>query len=159
MLLNAEAQNGAPVLLSNSYQHEFSDRTKNDRFKLILTGKTILTGKVLFQIITSGHQTIYSETFPASDLYGDMDAYFTNKQKQDAIQARFKAFFNTSVFKLPAIDRKEQYDEDNYDKSVFKEIKSDPTAIGFIYSHGYEGTYGIVWLKKQKKVVKYFFSD
>jgi len=163
LAISIYAQNNAPVLLSNTYLHTFSDLSKKDLFKLTLTGKTILKGKVLFEIITRDHRVIHSETFPATDLYGDLDEDFsTPKQRIDTVKARFKAFFNPANFKTPAIAKSEVYskfNDDNYDKVTFYDIKSNPVSIGFLYCHGYEGTYGIAWSKKQKKVVQYFYSD
>ena len=162
-VLNVYAQKSVPVLLTSVYQHSFSDPSKKDIFKLALIGSSILKGKVLFEITTSDHRNIYSETFPATDLYGDLEEdFFTKKQRTDTIKKRFNLFFKASNFKEPAIDRKvtySKYNDDNYDKVTFYDIKSDQSAIGFLYTHGYEGTYGIAWSKKQKKVVKYFYSD
>lgn len=59
----------------------------------------------------------------------------------------------------PAIKIAEPFSSDTSDKEIWYDIKSDKSAIGFVYYHGYEGVYCIAYSKKKKKVVNYFTSD
>jgi hypothetical protein len=141
--------------------HPFSNINKEDTFSLILTGNSIYTGQIFFKIIDFNKRVIHNEKFPATDLLGDEEnSISTNKEKEDTIIARMKSFFSESNFDKPAIDASDTFDPDeNYDKQLWQDIKSDTSATGFLYSHGYEGTYGIAYSKKKQKAVCYFSSD
>jgi hypothetical protein len=149
----------ANVSLVNTVKHAFSNPARPDVFKLTLTGTSVLKGKVTFQIISFDNKEIHKETFPATDLYGDLEEVLKPKQQTDTITSRFKHFFDKNSFHTPAISPQERYEYDVADKITWTGIKTDKAAIGFIYSHGYESSYGIAWSKKQKKVVQYFYSD
>ena len=151
-------------LLSYSIDHFFSDTAKKDKFNISLFGKSIIDGVVVFEIADYAHNQLFKETFPASDLLGDMVNDLNTKQQKDTIQIRMAEFLDTSNFYSPAIDSKEiiNDDFDSPDKSAiadWNDIKADHTAVSFTYSHGYESTYGIAFSKKRKKVVDIFYSD
>lgn len=140
-------------------KHLFSENLIKDSFILILKGKTILTGTIDFKIFKN-KSLIYEDSFLATDfLYDQADIIPSVKQKEDSIMTRVKHFFAETHFIQPAIDSTEKSDDNNPDPKIWKEIKSYPSAIGFIYSYGYEGTYGIAYLKSKQKAVQYFFSD
>jgi hypothetical protein len=149
----------AQTLIAKTIKHAFSNSNQPDIFTLSLTGKSILKGTVTFKIFTSTNKEIYKEVFPSTDLLGDMQDVLTNNQKIDTIKNRVKHFFDNENFYKPAIEANAQYDEDETDKETWVDIKGDRTAVGFLYSHGYESSFGIAYSKKKKKVVQYFYSD
>ncbi|MGN6179283.1 MAG: hypothetical protein ACTHNW_08885 [Mucilaginibacter sp.] len=151
-------------LLRYSCTHQFSDSSSRDIFSITLYGKSIDSGNIVFKITDHTHRQIYRETFPASDMLGDLMDVVDKKGSEDTIKRRMAAFLDTSNFHSPAIGSNENVEDafenaDKSDISNWKDIKSDTTSIAFIYSHGYEGTYGIAYSKKQKRVVAIFYSD
>jgi hypothetical protein len=147
------------ILLSKACLHAFSDQSKLDTFKLVMKGKSINTGKIKFEIISFNNQKIYSEDFNAYDLLGDLDN-LSVKQNEDTIRTRFNNFFQPENFSAPALDRKlDLLDTDYVDLKTQKDISSDPTAIGFTYSVGYEGFSEIAYSKRQKMTVVCAASD
>ena len=146
-------------LLSNIVVHAFSDPILKDTFKLFLKGDSIVSGRIIFQIISHNNKLIYNETFPASDLLGDNDLDSTSKQKEDDIAKSFNDFFIEKQFIVPATALDSNLDLENVDKRIWNDIKSDPTAIGFEYAVGYETVISIAYSKKKKKVVTYFEGD
>jgi hypothetical protein len=148
------------ILLSKVILHAFSDSVKKDTFKLTLIGRSILNGKVRFQIIAWDHLEIHQEVFDAFGLLGDLnDVLPRNKEKIDTIQARFYDFFNAKAFQKPALDKRDEPDTDYVPLKVYQDIKADSTAIGFNYAHGYESMFEIAWSKRNKRVVTCFTSD
>lgn len=146
--------------------HHFSAPNTKDIFSIALYGKSIDSGKVIFKILDHTYHQIYSETFPSSDMLGDLidDKDTKGKISEDTIKKRMAAFLDTTHFHSPAIDPNSKIEDDfevaeESDIKNWKNVKSDPTSVAFIYSHGYEGTYGIAYSKKQKKVVLIFYSD
>jgi hypothetical protein len=152
-------------LLRFACLHKFSNPVTKDVFSIALYGKSIDSGKIVFKITDHDHHQFYSETFPASDMLGDLiDEKNGTPGSADTIKNRMASFLNDAHFSSPAIERDETMDDafENADKSDiynWKDIKSDPTAVSFTYSHGYESTYGMAYSKKQKKVVFIFYSD
>lgn len=154
-----KTEESGKVLLQDSIKHPFSEPNKDDTFKIKLSGKSILEGKVNFQIFNSENKLIHSENFDSADLLGDLDIESsTAEQRQDTIIKRMKYFFSNENFLEPAVSKHEDLESD-IEKEIFDDIKSDKTAIGFMYSIGYEGLYIIAYSKKMKKVVLYFYSD
>ena len=149
------------VLTSNVAQHTFSDTYKKDTFKLTLSGSSILDGNLTFKIVDFNNAIIFSDTFPSSDLLNDQaDVIPTPKQKEDSILKRVRDFFNEKRFVQPAITSTDPYDEEiNCGRETWENLIADATSIGFIYSHGYESSFGIVYSKRDKRVVQYFASD
>ncbi len=156
----------SPVLhLSNSYTHVFSDLVHKDTFSINLTGKSIINGRITFNIVNFNGKKIFTEKFAARDLLGDLiDIKSSAKQQEDTIKNRMKHFFEKENFKQPAIESADTFEgaysnPEPSDKKDWEALKTDHKSIGFIYSYGYEGKYGIAWLKKKKKVFLYFYSD
>jgi hypothetical protein len=147
------------VLINKIFMHPFSDPIRSDKFTLSITGKSILKGKVTFRIINFSGKQIFKEVYNPEDLLGDMADDLTTKQKIDTIRNRMNHFFDEWNFVKPAIDPTEKYEEDEADLKIWKDIKSDTNAIGFIYSMYYESTFGIAWSRKNHKVVQFFYSD
>jgi hypothetical protein len=164
LLIPALSCLGQKPLFTSTAKHVFSTPAKNDSFTLTLTGKSILKGNITFHIYKN-NAIVFTDTFPASDLLGDMyDAIPTNKQRADTIIGRMKRFFDGENFIQPAIKITRNGPADHKDipaefKPILTEIRSDKSAIGFVYSHGYEGTYAITWSKKKAKALYYYTSD
>ena len=153
-------KNDSTALLVITETHKFSDISKHDMFSLTLSGESILKGQILFKIVNSDNQIIYKKTFPAYDLLWDQADVITSvKLKEDTIVHRMKMFFAKINFSEPAIKLIPNFDPDSSEKGIWQDIKQDKTAIGFIYTHGYEGTYAIAYSKRSKKTVLYFSSD
>jgi hypothetical protein len=147
------------ILLSNTYLHAFSDEVKKDTFKLILTGTSILQGKLTFRIINFENKEIYTDKFNAIDLLTDLeDVTPTKQQKLDTFKTRFNHFFD-HAFPVPAINPRQPLDSDYVDIKIQRDIQSDTSAIGFVYAYGYEGVYEIAWSKRKKRVVLCAASD
>lgn len=148
------------ILLSYTNTHVFSHPGQQDLFKIFLTGRSITKGRVHFQILDKNDSLIHNETFAAQELLGDLgDFITTTKQGEDTIANRMKHFFSEDNFILPAIQPGDKFYYDNSDMITWKDINTDKTAVGFIYSHGYEGTYWIAYSKKNRKTVCYRSSD
>ncbi len=158
---------GTAVLYTFSADHIFSSQVTKDHFLLSVSGSSVAEGKIRLRILTSDHKQIYTDSFPAYDLLYNYDAsefgggtQLSRQKKETIILSRMKHFFSDTCFRYPAINPSEQYDKgDNIDQSVWKDIHSDKTSIGFVYAHGYESMYGIAFSKKKKKTVLYFYSD
>lgn len=143
-------------------EHLFSNATNPDIFSLDIIGDSIISGKAILKILNFENELLFKDSFPAADfLYDAYDVIPTNAEREDTIVSRFKAFLDNRWFLTPAgIISSEMDPELNLeDKEIWKEIKSDSSITGFVYSHGYEGTYAIAFSKKKKKVVFYFTAD
>lgn len=164
LLFPAIAALSQKPIFTSTAKHSFSSHAQNDSFVLTLTGQSVLKGNVTFHIYKN-NTIIFTDAFPASDLLGDMyDVIPTDKQRTDTILARMKRFFNNENFIQPAIKITRDGPSDPEDipaefKPILAELRSDKSAIGFVYSHGYEGTYAITWSKKKAKALYYFESD
>lgn len=146
------------ILLSTTYLHPFSDPVKQDIFKLLMTGKSINEGKLLFEVISFKNKIIYSEKCHGYDLLGDLELP-TDAQKEDTIRARFNTFFKAGAFQKPALEQPDTSDTDYADLKTQKDISSDATAIGFNYSIGYETVLEIAYSKKKQATVVCYGSD
>jgi len=144
--------------------HQFSDPANKDIFSIALYGKSIDSGNIVFKITDHNHHRIYSETFPASDMLGDLIDDTAMRSGADTIKMRMANFLNSNSFHSPAIGSNEKVEDafeiqDKSDIDNWKDIQSDRTSIAFMYFHGYESTYAIAYSKKKKKVVLIFYSD
>jgi hypothetical protein len=150
-------------LLSYSANELFSDTVFKDHFSITLYGESIAKGGVILAIHDHNNKQLYSEQYNVTDLLGD-DELPNDKQIGDTIKLRMAHFFDKDRFVKPAISKDEKFDEDledpsPADKQNWLDIKTDPTAVSFIYSIGYETTFGIAFSKKAKKVVIIFAQD
>ncbi|QCR22704.1 hypothetical protein [Pontibacter sp. SGAir0037] len=145
------------ILLNNSKDLRFSSTQSLDNFTIILKGEEILEGVVTFSIKTSSGKTIYKESFPARDLIGYeiVEESPTKEQEEEVVKRRIREFFIEDNFSSPAIATDEKYEEDYAEKSIWKDIKADRTAVGFFYKIGEEDMRWIAYSKKAKKVVMY----
>lgn len=147
-------------ILSIDTVHFFSNTAAPDSFNITLRGPSVLGGWIKFSITGSKGQLIHEEFFPANDmLWDDDEAIIGYQAKSDTIIARIERFFYAGSFIQPATRIAENFDPDNSDKNTWEEIKATPGAVGFIYSHGYEGTYAIAYSRSRKKAVTYYSSD
>ncbi|MFA6085202.1 hypothetical protein [Mucilaginibacter sp.] len=147
-----------------SKDHHFSNEKLKDNFTIKFPGRSIDSGIVVFEIKSSLGHLIFKKEFPASDLLADMADALSRKQKIDTVNARLTHFFDESNFVCPAIDNTDEIgknldDPNAEDIANWNEIKALPNSIGFYFSYGYEGTYGIAYSKKKKKAVVIFYSD
>lgn len=145
------------ILYQKTIDHVFSDPNQNDSFELTLSGNSILEGTIAFRIITAKGQVILSESYPAAYFldYG-LGADASDDQKEKYIRKRMDAFFDEENFYSPAVGKDEKLDEDYSQKSIWEDIQSDETAIGFHYLIGEEDARNIAYSKSSKKVVSFF---
>ena len=145
------------VLLKNEVLHNFSSLSLQDTFRIYATGTSILDGQFHFQIITSDASIIHDETLDTTWLldYG-AEGDTTLTAKESYIRNRIENFFNDKNFRQPAISSTEVYEADYSDKTIWDDIKSDSTAIGFYYLVGKEDGRRVAYSKKLNKVVLYY---
>lgn len=147
-------------LLENKTLHTFSDPVAKDEFRIVVTGESLLKGKVLFTITSSEGKNLLKEEFDANFLLGyDFTGNINSKKDTDAfITKRIKTFFAEKQFSNPAIEDDVIFEDQSYyiDKETWDEIKSDKKAIGFYYLLGKEDGRHIAFSKKKGKVVMYF---
>jgi hypothetical protein len=145
------------VLLKNEVLHNFSSLSGQDTFRIYVTGTSILNGQFHFQIITSDASIIYAETLDTTWLldYG-AEGDTTLTAKESYIRNRIENFFNEKNFRQPAISSTEVYEADYSDKTIWDDITSDSTAIGFYYLVGKEDGRRVAYSKKLNKVVLYY---
>ncbi len=145
------------ILYKNEVSHNFSNPKTLDQFQLTIKGKSLLDSETIFTIKNADGITLFSETFPSTDLIGYGLLYdTTRKQQEDYILKRAKNFFNEDKFFARAINSKDEFDADYSDLEIWNDIKSDSTAIGFSFLIGEENMRFIAFSKKLKKIVVYF---
>lgn len=154
---NKKSRKKSRTLFTHSVSHAFSKPNKMDVFRITLTGDSILTGNVRFEIISYKNKKIYNETFPAMSLLNyDIAPTASDKEKEEFIKQRMKDFFNEENFKKPAVDPDHKFDSEYSDQENWEAVKADPAAIGFYYLVGEEDGRSIAWAKKLGKVVLYY---
>lgn len=146
------------VLIENKIMHSFSQIDRKDEFYICIKGKSITDGTVIFRITNTDGKEIYHEEFHSNLLINyDFDGNFNSKKDTEKfIKARIKDFFNEKYYEFPAIELDSDFSGNYSEKEIWDDIKSDRTAIGFIYLIGEEDNRGIAFSKKNGKVVMYF---
>lgn len=147
-------------LIENKVLHTFSDPSKKDEFRIVITGKSLLKGKVLFTITSSEGKNLLREEFDANyllgyDFTGDMDS---QKETDAFIKKRIREFFSQDRFSVPAIEEDIVFEDQSYyiDKETWEEIKANKQAVGFYYLLGSEDGRHIAFSKKKGKVVMFY---
>ncbi len=144
-------------LIENKVLHSFSDPAKKDEFRIVITGKSLLKGKVLFTITNPEGKNLMKEEFEANFLLGyDFTGNINSKKETDVfITKRINEFFSEDRFSVPAIREDEIFEDQSYyiDKETWDEIKANKQAIGFYYLLGAEDGRHIAFSKKKGKVV------
>ena len=147
-------------LIEKKVFHAFSDPSKKDEFRIVITGKSLLKGKALFTITSAEGKNLLKEEFDADYLldYGFMGDINSKKETDAYITKRVKDFFSPDQFSVPAIKEEDVFEDQSYyiDKETWEEIKKDKNAIGFYYLLGKEDGRHIAFSKKKRKVVMYF---
>lgn len=144
-------------LVENIIEGSFSHPTLKDTFIISIWGESILEGKMIFQIIDANGQEIWNDTQDATSLIGyGLEQPATDREKEKYIEQRVHTFFDADNFLVPAIKRSESFDMDYSDEEIWKNIRSDPTAIGFYYLLEEGNGCQIAFSKQQKKVFRYF---
>ncbi len=144
-------------LIENKVLHAFSDPLKKDEFRIVITGKSLLKGKVLFTITSPEGKTLLKEEFEANFLLNyDFTGNIHSKKETDAfITKRINEFFSEDRFSVPAIKEDEIFEDQSYyiDRETWDEVKANKQAIGFYYLLGAEDGRHIAFSKKKGKVV------
>jgi hypothetical protein len=138
--------------------HSFSDTTKQDTFKLILSGKKPKDMALNFTITPEGGTPVYTKVLKATELLDNykesVDLGRTKKQVK-FIEEELELFFAEENFLDPAVTAEEQPDKNTPDKTFFAELKSSGLN-GFQYRLGKETKVYIAWSAQQKKVMPYY---
>jgi hypothetical protein len=156
----AETTEISDLLIENKVLHAFSNPSKKDEFRIIIKGKSLLKGKVLFTITSSEGKNLVSEEFDANYLLGyDFTGNINSKKETDAfIQKRIKEFFSEDRFSTPAIEDDIVFEDQSYyiDKETWEEVKANKQSIGFYYLLGSEDGRHIAFSTKKGKVVMFY---
>ncbi len=147
-------------LIENKVLHAFSDPSKKDEFRIVVTGKSLLKGKVIFTITNSEGKNLLKEEFDADYLLGyDFTGDIHSQTQTDAfITKRVNQFFSKEKFSVPAMEENVVFEDQSYyiDQETWEEIKSDKKAVGFYYLLGKEDGRHIAFSKKKGKVVMFY---
>lgn len=146
------------ILLKVETNRNFSSPDSEDLFQLILVGDSAHTGEVTFNIISHSGDTLLNHIYNADDF--NMKYAFENDVSTDLITEEItnnlNSFFAPSNFRSPAIGKdeiEEHVDEDFTNLKIWKDIKSDKTAISFTYSLYGEYTNSIAYSKSRGEIV------
>jgi hypothetical protein len=157
---SVSAAKKSDILIENKVLHAFSDPSKKDEFRIAISGKSLLKGKVLFTITNSEGKNLLREEFDANYLLGyDFTGNINSKKETDAfIQKRIREFFSEDRFSTPAIEEDIVFEDQSYyiDKETWEEIKANKQAIGFYYLLGAEDGRHIAFSVKKGKVVMFY---
>lgn len=145
------------ILLKVETNRNFSSPDSEDLFQLILVGDSVHTGVVTFNIISHNGDTLLNNVYKAS-AFNNKYAYIDGSTTQisEEISNNLNSFFTPFNFRSPAIgkDEIEEYvDEDYTNLEIWKDIKSDETAISFTYSLYGEWTNRITYSKSSGEIV------
>lgn len=157
---NSDEQNGKidPASRTKIALHSFSDTTKQDTFKLVLTGAKPKEMELIFTITPQNGSPIYTKILKAAELLDNykesVDLGRTKKQVKFIAQ-ELQLFFAEENFLDPAVTDNEEPDKNTPDKKFFAELKSSGVN-GFQYRLGKESKLYIAWSNQQKKVLPYY---
>lgn len=147
-------------LIENKVFHTFSDPSKKDEFRILITGKSLLKGRVLFTITSSEGKNLLREEFDANYLLGyDFTGNIDSQKETDAfIKKRIREFFSQDRFSVPAIEEDIVFEDQSYyiDKKTWEEVKANKQAVGFYYLLGKEDGRHIAFSKKKGKAVMFY---
>ena len=153
---SSDKQIEAPILV-NQHVHAFSDPAKQDTFRITLTGDSVQTATVTFEIHNSKGERIYPEQFAAIDLINyELPENADPAAWDNFILNRISTFFDEEHFVSPAIHSGMQLDSAYIDIEGWNDIKSNEASIGFYFLLGKEDGRWLAYSKSQQKVVLYF---
>jgi len=141
-------------------EYSFSNQTSKDIFKLESDGFDPLQSTIKFTITNNKGEVFFEESFK-SDLLIDDKIYDqvqnpTNDDKKRYVINRMKTFFDVNSFSMPAITDEDEFTAEYSDRSIWEDIKSDTSSVGFYYLLGSVNGKSIAYSKKQNKVVVFF---
>lgn len=147
-------------LLENKTLHTFSDPAAKDEFRIVVTGESLLKGKVLFTITNPEGKNLLKEEFEANFLLGyDFTGNIHSQKDTDAfITKRIKTFFEEKQFSSPAIEDDVIFEDQSYyiAKEIWDEIKANKQSVGFYYLLGKEDGRRVAFSKKKGRAVMYY---
>jgi hypothetical protein len=143
----------AHILLSNVKTHIFSSHSKEDTFKLVLTGDSLDNSSAIFTIMSYKGKRIYADTFPSGFLYSNQDSIIPPLKQAESF---VRSFFEDSLFSKPKSDDK-FVNINNRNFTERAEKKYDTTVIEFKYATNVERR--LIYSKKQQKVLIFMSKD
>lgn len=125
----------------------------------MLTGNDTLSGQVKFEIFNPMGESIYAVEFESRALldYG-LKPGSSKKEMTKYIIERMDSFTSEKNFTRPTIADNEIYDADYFGllgEKAWHELKRNKESIGFYYLLWEGDQSWIVFIRKEKKVVKY----
>ncbi len=148
------------VIYSKEALFKFSDMKQNDRFSLVLKGKSMETAQANFTITNSAGKILFSDSFPAEALinYALLPENDSINQLDKAyyIKKRANNFFDIKQFSFPAIKDASDFEPQYSAPDVWETIAQDPAAVGFHYVLHEESGRSIAFDKKNQRTVTYF---
>jgi hypothetical protein len=136
----------------------FSDTSKLDTFRVVLSGSKPKNMQLSFSIIAYNGKKIFQKDLKASEL---MDSYKDNVNlRKEADQVNFmheelNLFLDDENFLEPAITESEHPDQNTVDKAFYKELKKSGLN-GFKYRLGKESQLYIAWSQQEQRVKVYY---
>jgi hypothetical protein len=132
----------------NQVTRPFSDLTKADTFRVVLSGSKPKDMLLTFRIIAFNGKEIYQKTLKAAELINNYKASVDLKKE-------LNLFLEEENFLEPAVVATEQPDQNTKDKLFYAELKKSGLN-GFKYRLGKDSELYIAWSEKEQKVKVYY---
>lgn len=138
--------------------HSFTDSSKLDTFKLVLTGSKPKDMLLTFTITPQNGKVVYTSVLKAKELidnYKEGLDLGREKKQIKFLEEELNLFFAEENFLDPAVTDMQEPDKNTPDKKFFAELQRSGLN-GFQYRTGKESTVYIAWSAAEKKVKPYY---
>ncbi|GAB3956082.1 hypothetical protein GCM10028805_44820 [Spirosoma harenae] len=139
-------------LLTNEIIQPFSDNLNKDTLQVTITGETLLSGQVNFQIKNHQGKMIYWDTFPASNLINHTETINSESDKK-IVQSHINNFFRADHFSNISQVNPDSFAVEKSIKAAWNELKSTPRSRCFSYQSGKNDITYVAYSKTQQKVI------
>jgi hypothetical protein len=142
----------------NQVTRPFSDLTKADTFRVVLSGSKPKDMLLTFRIIAFNGKEIYQKTLKAAELINNYKASVDLKKEEAQLKflhQELNLFLEEENFLEPAVVATEQPDQNTKDKLFYAELKKSGLN-GFKYRLGKDSELYIAWSEKEQKVKVYY---
>lgn len=147
----------ATVLNTVSVRHIFSDPAVPDQFVLQLRGPQVVSGQLLFCIISGKGDTLRQEVLPARLLLDDPtlrdNASASVRDQQVSILRGMNHFFAPGCFVQPAVAAAATQPA-GLDAQAWNGLRNDPAAVGFNYPSNEGSERRLAFSRRLSKVVE-----